>query len=124
FDEAAYLAANPAVTAAVTSGEYRSGYFHYLTVGWREKRPLFATGSEPRSRLIRTLPKLAVPLASSIEVKLSVETILVSDEGGLLVVGWLDDTNVPLDYFRVNTAGWYFTFDLASVVRFRRSDVE
>ena len=124
FDEAAYLAANPDVTAAVTSGEYRSGYFHYLSVGWREKRPLFATGSEPRGRLIRTLPKLAVPLASSIEVQLTVEAVLVSDAGGLLVVGWLDDADVPLDYFRVNAAGWYYTFDLSSVVRFRRRDVE
>jgi GT2 family glycosyltransferase len=124
FDEDAYLAANPDVTAAVASGECRSGYFHYLTVGWREKRPLFETGSEPRGRIIRTLPKLAVPLASSIEVQLTVEAVLVSDAGGLLVVGWLDDSDVPLDYFRVNAAGWYFTFDLASVVRFRRRDVE
>ena len=124
FDEAAYLAANPDVTAAVTSGEYRSGYFHYLSVGWREKRPLFATGSEPRGRLIRTLPKLSVPLASSIEVQLTVEAVLVSNAGGLLVVGWLDDADVPLDYFRVTAAGWYYTFDLSSVVRFRRRDVE
>jgi GT2 family glycosyltransferase len=124
FDEAAYLAANPDVTAAVTSGEYRSGYFHYLSVGWREKRPLFEAGSEPRGRLIRTLPKLAVPLASSIEVQLTVEAVLVSDAGGLLVVGWLDDADVPLDYFRVTAAGWYYTFDLSSVVRFRRRDVE
>ena len=124
FDEAAYLAANPDVTAAVASGEYRSGYFHYLTVGWREKRPLFETGSEPRGRLIRTLPKLAVPLASSVEVQLTVEAVLVSDAGGLLVVGWLDDTDIPLEYFRVTAAGWYYTFDLTSVVRFRRRDVE
>jgi GT2 family glycosyltransferase len=124
FDEAAYLAANPDVTAAVTSGEYRSGYFHYLSVGWREKRPLFETGSEPRGRLIRTLPKLAVPLASSIEVQLTVEAVLVSDAGGLLVVGWLDDADLPMDYFRVTVAGWYYTFDLSSVVRFRRRDVE
>jgi hypothetical protein len=124
FDEAAYLAANPDVTAAVTSGEYRSGYFHYLTVGWREKRPLFETGAEPRGRLIRTLPKLAVPLATSIEAQLTVEAVLVSDAGGLLVVGWLDDTDIPLEYFRLTAAGWYYTFDLTSVVRFRRRDVE
>jgi GT2 family glycosyltransferase len=124
FDEAAYLAANPDVTAAVASGEYRSGYFHYLTVGWREKRPLFETGSEPRGRLIRTLPKLAVPVAKSIEAQLTVEAVLVSDAGGLLVVGWLDDTDIPLEYFRVTASGWYYTFDLASVVRFRRRDVE
>jgi GT2 family glycosyltransferase len=124
FDEAAYLAANPDVTAAVTSGAYRSGYFHYVTVGWREKRPLFEPGSEPRGRLVRTLPKLAVPLASSIEVQLTVEAVLVSEAGGLLVVGWLDDADVPLEYFRVAAAGWYYTFDLSSVVRFRRRDVE
>jgi GT2 family glycosyltransferase len=124
FDEAAYLAANPDVTAAVTNGEYRSGYYHYLTIGWREKRPLFETGSEPRGRLVRTLPKLAMPLASSIHVRLTVEAVLVSDAGGLLAVGWLDDSDVPLEYLRVAAAGWYYTFDLSSIVRFRRPDVE
>jgi hypothetical protein len=38
FDEDAYLGANPDVAAAVTSAEFRSGYLHYLAIGWREKR--------------------------------------------------------------------------------------
>ena len=101
FDEAAYLAANPDVTAAVTNGEYRSGYYHYLTIGWREKRPLFETGSEPRGRSVRTLPKLAMPLASSIHVHLTVEAVLVSDAGGLRQWdGW------TIRMCRWNTYGW------------------
>jgi GT2 family glycosyltransferase len=124
FDEDAYLDANPDVAAAVTSAEYRSGYLHYLAVGWREKRPLFRLGSEPRHRLIRTLPRIAAPVSSSIEVQLTLEAILVSDGGGLLLVGWLDDSDVPLEYIRIASAGWHYTFDASSVVRCRRRDVE
>jgi GT2 family glycosyltransferase len=124
FDEAAYLAANPDVAAAVSSGQYRSGHLHYLSIGWRERRPLFEPGSEPRGRLIRTLPKLASPVDGAVEVQLTVEAILVSDAGGLMVVGWLDDADSPLEYFRVAAAGWQYSFELSSIMRIRRPDVE
>jgi GT2 family glycosyltransferase len=124
FDEAAYLDANPDVAADVAAGKYRSGQFHYVTVGWQEKRPLFQIGCEPRNRLIRTLPKLDVPLADRIQLQLTVDAALFSDGGGFMIVGWLDDSELPLDYLRVSASGWHYTFDASALVRLRRRDVE
>ena len=42
FDEAAYLAANPDVAAAVENGEFQSGLQHYLLFGQTENRALRA----------------------------------------------------------------------------------
>jgi len=124
FDEDAYLVANPDVAIAVAEGKYRSGHFHYQTVGWREKRPLFEPGGEPRNRLIRPLPKLAVPLADSVQLQLTVDAALLSDAGGLMIVGWMDDSHLPLDHLRVSAAGWQYTFHSSAIVRLRRRDVE
>ncbi len=124
FDEDAYLAANPDVAAAVKNGLYRSGHFHYQTVGWREKRPLFEQGSEPDDRSIRELPELPVRRKEAIQLQLTVEAALLSDAGGLMIVGWLDDSELPLDYFRVSAAGWQYTFHASAIVRLRRRDVE
>ncbi len=124
FDEASYLRANPDVAAALADGKYPSGHFHYVTVGWQEERPLFEIGSEPRNRLIRTLPKLDVPLANRIQLQLTVDATLVSDGGGFMIVGWLDDSELPLDYLRVSASGWHYTFDASALIRLRRRDVE
>jgi hypothetical protein len=108
----------------LADGKYPSGHFHYVTVGWQEERPLFEIGSEPRNRLIRTLPKLDVPLANRIQLQLTVDATLVSDGGGFMIVGWLDDSELPLDYLRVSASGWHYTFDASALVRLRRRDVE
>ena len=123
FDEASYLRANPDVAAALANGKYPSGHFHYVTVGWQEERPLFEIGSEPRNRLIRTLPKLDVPLANRIQLQLTVDATLVSDGGGFMIVGWLDDSELPLDYLRV-AAGMALHVRASALVRLRRPDVE
>jgi GT2 family glycosyltransferase len=124
FDEAAYLRANPDVAAELTDGKYPSGHFHYVTIGWQEERPLFELGCEPRNRLIRTLPKLDVPLANRIQLQLTVDATLFSDGGGFMIVGWLDDSELPLDYLKVSASGWHYTFDSSALVRLRRRDVE
>src|SRR5262249_34214825 len=124
FDEAAYLRANPDVAADLADGKYPSGHFHYVTIGWQEERPLFEIGSEPRSRLIRTLPKLDVPLANRIQLQLTVDATLFSDGGGFMIVGWLDDSELPLDYLKVSASAWHYSFDSSALVRLRRRDVE
>jgi SAM-dependent methyltransferase len=54
FDEAAYLAANPDVAAAVAAGAVRSGYAHYRRFGRREGRSL-APRETRRGRLLAGL---------------------------------------------------------------------
>lgn len=39
FDEAAYLAANPDIAAAIANGSFSSGYAHWLLHGYSEDRP-------------------------------------------------------------------------------------
>jgi hypothetical protein len=52
FDEAWYLAADPAVAQAVAAGTYESGFHHYCTYGWREARAVCAAdlGYDARPR--------------------------------------------------------------------------
>ena len=100
FDEDAYLTANPDVAAAVRSGLYRSGHFHYQTVGWQEKRPLSELHSAADNRLVGGPPNPPVRRKETIQLQLTVEAALLSDAGGLMIVGWLDDSELPLDHFR------------------------
>lgn len=125
FEEAAYLEANPDVATAVAQFKLKSGYYHYVRQGWAEKRPLFPVGGEPRGRLIHTLAESVAPTgATTTAPQVSLEALLISPTGGILIVGWLDDVLTPLDHIRIAGPGWFYTFDAASVVRFRRGDVE
>jgi hypothetical protein len=124
FAEDAYLKAHPDVAAAVARNELRTGYDHYITIGAREHRVLRSPGAEPRGRLLRTGPVPTPDSAKPESGRLCVEAMLVSDAGGIMVVGWIDDTMVPLDYLLVRAVGWQYSFDTHSIVRFRRTDVE
>jgi hypothetical protein len=123
FDESAYLRAHLDVAAALARGELPSGYYHYISKGRAEKRSLYPKGHSPRNRLMRTLPALDT-VAPKTQVPLNIDAMLISESGGIMVVGWLDDTNAPLDHLQVEAPGWYYTFDASSIVRIRRPDVE
>lgn len=124
FDEIAYLEANPDVAAALDRRELASGYQHYVNQGWEEKRPLYPVGTEPRDRFVYTLPTSIRASGKAAAAPVHVEAMLVSQSGGILVVGWLDDIAAPMDHIRISGLGWFYTFNAASVVRFRRGDVE
>jgi hypothetical protein len=57
-------------------------------------------------------------------VRHAVEAVAVARGGGVLVIGWVDDTDCPIDGVRVSCGGWQILFDAASLVRVRRPDVE
>jgi SAM-dependent methyltransferase len=57
FDEAAYLAANPDVAAAVASGAMASGWAHYQAFGEREGRPLSGGPVDRVERVLATIDR-------------------------------------------------------------------
>ena len=124
FEENAYLQANPDVAAALARGELSSGYSHFTMIGLRENRPLFLPGGEPRGQLLLSAPIAMSTSISTDQIRFCIEGVLVSEAGGIMIVGWVDDTAAPLDYVRVGANGWNYVFDESSIFRFRRRDVE
>jgi GT2 family glycosyltransferase len=54
----------------------------------------------------------------------AIEAVVVAREGGVLLIGWVDDTECPLDSIAVSCPAWRIVFDAASLIRVRRTDVE
>ena len=63
------------------------------------------------------VPKLAMP-------KHNIETITISDEGGVFINGWIDDTNDKLEVLRVSGGDGQVAFSGASLARTCREDVQ
>jgi GT2 family glycosyltransferase len=57
-------------------------------------------------------------------VRQAIEAVAVAREGGVLLIGWVDDTEYPLDSVLVSCGQWRIVFDATSLVRVRRTDVE
>jgi GT2 family glycosyltransferase len=54
----------------------------------------------------------------------AVEGLILARGGGIMIVGWCDDRDVPLDAITISSGTWRVTFDARSLVRVRRPDVE
>ena len=54
----------------------------------------------------------------------AVEAIVVARGGGIMILGWCDDRDMPLDALTISSATWRVTFDARSMVRVRRPDIE
>ena len=57
-------------------------------------------------------------------VRQAIEAVAVARDGGVLLIGWVDDTACPLDSILVSCGQWRIVFDASSLVRVRRTDVE
>jgi GT2 family glycosyltransferase len=123
FDEIGYLRAYPDVAAAMARGEIKSGYVHFIRDGVREGRMPPGIKQEPRNRLIRYTPSITVS-ADNHMIAHNFEALVVSRSGGVLVIGWLDDSESPVDYIRVIGTEWRLTFGGDVLARIRRGDVE
>jgi GT2 family glycosyltransferase len=123
FDEVGYLRAFPDVVAAIARGEIKSGYIHFLQDGVREGRMPPGFRQEPRNRLIRFPPSLTAAPDDQ-PVTHSFEALVVSRSGGVLIIGWLDDSRSPVEYIKVIGAEWRLTLSGDALARVRRTDVE
>jgi GT2 family glycosyltransferase len=57
-------------------------------------------------------------------VRQAIEAVAVAREGGVMLIGWVDDTECALDSVLVSCGTWQILFDAKSLVRVRRPDVE
>lgn len=125
FDEAAYLDAHADVAEAIRRGEVLSGYNHYISYGMREGRVLPGPPREPRNRVL-TVP--ARPVASGgpthLDARHAVELVAIAPQGGLMIVGWIDDADTPIDCIRILGPNWRVLVDGGNLIRLRRRDVE
>jgi len=122
FDEEAYLSANPDVLVSVGAAEFASAYHHYILHGREERRPLHGSSPDRRNCLIRQ--RRGDDRPQKAELRSSVEVAMMSPRGGLMVVGWVDDMSVALDWVKLSGNGWHMTLTPNRLARFRRTDVE
>ena len=54
----------------------------------------------------------------------NVEVVVVAENGGIFIDGWIDDTVEELDRVRVATGGWQVAFNRAALARTARDDVQ
>jgi hypothetical protein len=123
FDEAAYTRRNRDVAEAVGDGTFRSGYEHYVSAGFRDARPMGGQPREPRNCLLPIeIPGLSAQSGPG-QIAASVDEVFVSPHG-LLLVGWVDDSDSPVDGVRIVSPYWRMVIDGRSLMRMRRMDVE
>lgn len=123
FDTEAYLLANADVRRSVAAKEFESAYHHYVLHGRKEGRPLSVDSPDKMNCLVRERPASDVG-ASTSDVHFSIEVAMLSPRGGMMVVGWVDDMSIALEWLKMAGDGWHFTLTPNRLARFRRTDVE
>ena len=124
FDEAGYLHLNPDVRRAIEVGQVTSGYAHYLLYGRSEGRVLPDTPREARNIMIAAPHDPGRADVFSKEARCSIDALIIAPNGGLMIVGWIDDASRPLTCIRIIGPDWRVVIDAARIVRVRRMDVE
>jgi GT2 family glycosyltransferase len=124
FDERGYLRLNSDVADAVARGDMPSGYYHYLHIGRNEGRPLSGIPTDSRNQLVHLNAQEGDEFASDSEVLCACDVLLVCPSGGVMLVGWIDDTSSPLHLIRIQTASWRIVLNDACFLRTKRPDVE
>lgn len=128
FNEDAYLATFPDVLLALEIGDFDTAEAHFLEHGIKEGRlqeeryiqAVLAGSAAPLSRHSIPAPATAHPGAP---VGFSIDTVVVSDSGTALLVGWADDRESPLASLSVfvgQERGWNTT----AFGRTRRTDTQ
>ena len=125
FDEQEYLRTYPDVAAAILRGDAASGLEHYQVFGAREGRELPPTSADPRGKLLVSVQPLVRPDISGASPPANIiDAVRVTKAGGVMIIGWAEDSSDPIDYVRVIGPGWRVVFDGPTLARVRRSDVE
>ncbi len=124
FDEAGYLRLNADVRHAIEIGQVASGYAHYLLYGRSEGRALPDTPREARNIMLAAPHDAARSGVFPTEARCSIDALIIAPNGGLMIVGWIDDVSHPLSCIRIMGPDWRIVLDVSRVVRVRRQDVE
>jgi GT2 family glycosyltransferase len=115
FDEGAYLATFKDVTIALANGAFRTAREHFDAFGAAEDR----LADEAYIRALGLAPERARPGRA---IELTVDTIMCSRHGSVLITGWMDDRDSPVASISLFAGGrgWNTT----AFSRVRRPDVE
>ncbi len=122
FNEELYLRLNPDVRLAMAAGSFSSGREHFERYGRAEGRP-FLPAAMQRGRVSVS----ANPHKTREHVKppaCAIDSVKISASGAILVVGWVNDAQDPLDCIELYFAGWSVALDGAALARVRRPDAE
>jgi len=77
---------------------------------------------DSQDRFVRFASAPASPAAQDFHQ--AFESLVISRSGGVLIVGWVDDSTAPLEAITVIGNGWSLRFDANVLARVRRADVE
>ena len=151
YNEAAYLAAFPKVIDNIRAGHLKSGYDHYLRKGVAEGRlqnPRYRRALAEQALLARlsgppiaeppsTPPHAATPAtarppapaeppqaaAPGRYIASGLDTLLVTQGGLCVAIGWVDDRGIPLHAIILHLPSGR-TVTTTAIARCRRSDAE
>ena len=122
FDEEAYLRLYPDIAAAVSSGKRESGLEHYLRYGRAEGRHF--VGRRDHWTEIRVGGTAGFGAEAPIAPRHAIDAVQLSDDGRLFLIGWIDDTTVPLAALRIEGRGWAVRVQASALSRVARGDVQ
>ncbi len=123
FDEPGYLRLNPDVRQAIESGQLSSGYSHYFWHGKAEGRALPDTPRDARNVMLTSAVDAGRGEVFK-EARSSIEALIIAPQGGLMIVGWIDDASIPLNCIKITGPDWHVVIDASRLLRVRRMDVE
>ena len=105
-------------------GEIERGWVHYAANGLHESRGATEPPRDPSNTVVKTLAVKPAASAEASRLACSVDVVLVSKSGGVVIAGWIDDTLRPLATITIIATGWRLTLDANTLARRRRPDVE
>lgn len=122
FDEAAYLRRHPDVVAAIAAGKYRSGREHFERFGRAEGRTWSARPLAGAEVAFGPVGDFTAPVPGP--PRHVIDSLIVAEEGWLLVVGWANDTYAPLRALRIDGRDWSARVQAKALARVPRGDVQ
>ncbi len=87
----------------------------------KAERAAAALEAAPRNCVLPLIPDGS---SRPTEIRQAVEVVAAARDGGILIIGWIADTEWPLDSVAITASSWQVVFDAAHLVRVRRTDVE
>ena len=124
FDEQGYLRRYQDVAKNVAKGEFRSGYEHYKKFGRFEDRLASAICDTSSYDKLVIIPGNDPSTSQGSLERVSIDGLLVCPSGGIMLIGWIDDLEDPIDYIVIESTQWQVRISAQVLVRIRREDVE
>ena len=124
FDERGYLWRYPDVAEGITRGVFSSAFEHYVEYGLREGRAPALIGEDLGLPFALHRDKNWATSQTPRHVRHDCDRLLISEGGGVLLIGWADDLAAPVHHVQIAGEGWTISIDGPHLVRSRRADVE